>query len=169
MARQDIQRPDDDVVERGAAPRAEPLHCPGARGGVRFAPGQREHRIVECDQRDLVFRAERFHERSHGLLHIAHRIGHAAAHVDGEYQFQGRARRLETGDSLRRTIVQDAELVAGEALDEMSAGIGDHGVDLHDLDGDRLGIAERFRPYVLHDALTIPQARDDANQVLFDC
>ena len=89
LAPEQIQRVDDRVVERRAAPRREPSDRPGPRRLVGRAPGRREDVVVEPDHGDLVGRLELREEVGRMALHRRQRVLHAGADVDGGDELEG--------------------------------------------------------------------------------
>ena len=168
LLRQLLQPADDDVVERGAAPRRELIDGAQPLLGRRLAARVRVNRLsLNAVSVTWSFGAERRQELLHRRLQLRHRAGHALADIHGDDQLQRRPFRREVRDLLRHVVFEQPERRRRQALDEAAAIVHDGG-HLHDLDAHRLDQLEALGPHARDRAVAADHLDDGANHVLLD-
>jgi hypothetical protein len=127
---EELHRAQEHVVEGGASPGGEAVHRAQAGRDVGLPPREREHVVVEGEEGELVVGAEGAQEGAHGLAHLGHGVGHAAAHVHRDHHLAWRAFADEVAHGLGGVVLEDAEVVLAQPAHEAALAVGDDGDDL---------------------------------------
>src|SRR5262245_2874263 len=124
------------VVEGGSAFGDDAIEDTCHRAPVSGPPLQEYRRIAEPVNEHLIAFVEQI--RQEPIERAARRVdlfaGHAATRVERDPEAHRHAFGAELGDSLPDIVFVDDEVVAREARDESTAGIGHRGGDVHELD-----------------------------------
>ena len=76
-----------------------------------------DRRRVEGEQRDLVVGLQRVDEGVRGAAGLLDLEEHRAGHVEHEHGRERRVRRVEGLDAARHAVVEDGEVLRGQARD----------------------------------------------------
>ena len=111
-----IHRAQDDVVQRGSAPRRETIDRLGAIRGLRRRAREREDRVVESQHRHLILGRHRVEKRLHGALQLRHGRRHAAADVHRDDQLERHIFSGKVGHRLRAIVFEHVKRLARQPL-----------------------------------------------------
>ena len=113
----------------------------------------------------MVDRADRGEEALDRLAAPRHRRPHAPAHVHRHHQLALRVGADEVSDLLLPAVLEDAEGVAAEALDEPPLLVADRGRHLDDLDVHDGREARGLGPHAVHETRAVREHRHRADAV----